>query len=64
MLFDLMYQNGDMSCSKGMHDLFLDEEIGLKCRHCSHVPVEIRDISPAMVISIALGNPRLSFIIC
>lgn len=55
-----MYQNGDKLCSKGTHDFVLDEEIGLKCLHCSYVAVEIKDISPAMVTSIALGNPRLS----
>ncbi|CAH2052761.1 unnamed protein product [Thlaspi arvense] len=37
-----------VSCSNGNHDFVLDEEIGLKCRYCSYVSVEIRDISPAM----------------
>ncbi|XP_010513389.1 PREDICTED: SNF2 domain-containing protein CLASSY 4-like [Camelina sativa] len=39
---------GDMLCSKERHDFVLEEEIGLICRHCSHVAVEIKDISPAM----------------
>ncbi|XP_010497254.2 PREDICTED: SNF2 domain-containing protein CLASSY 4-like, partial [Camelina sativa] len=39
---------GDMLCSKEGHDFVLEEEIGLICRHCSHVAVEIKDISPAM----------------
>ncbi|CAA7019459.1 unnamed protein product [Microthlaspi erraticum] len=41
-------KKGAVSCINGMHDFGLDEEIGLKCRHCSYVSVEIRDISPAM----------------
>ncbi|KAL1190526.1 SNF2 domain-containing protein CLASSY 4 [Cardamine amara subsp. amara] len=41
-------KNEDRSCSKGKHDFVLDEEIGLKCLYCSHVAVEIRDVSPAM----------------
>ncbi|CAH2069875.1 unnamed protein product, partial [Thlaspi arvense] len=32
-----------VSCSNENHDFVLDEEIGLKCRHCSYVSVEIRD---------------------
>ena len=47
--FSLMYQNGDVSCSNGKHDFVLDEEIGLKCRCCSYVSVEMKDVSPAMV---------------
>nr|VDD35935.1 unnamed protein product [Brassica oleracea] len=43
-----MYQNGDVSCSNGKHDFVLDEEVGLKCRYCSYVSVEIRDVSPTM----------------
>ncbi|EFH61900.1 hypothetical protein ARALYDRAFT_342596 [Arabidopsis lyrata subsp. lyrata] len=42
-------KNGDKLCSKGTHDFVLDEEIGLKCLHCSYVAVEIKNISPAMV---------------
>ncbi|KFK39738.1 hypothetical protein AALP_AA3G281500 [Arabis alpina] len=41
-------KKGDVPCIKGEHDFILDEEIGLKCRHCSYVSVEIKDISPAM----------------
>ncbi|VVA98463.1 unnamed protein product [Arabis nemorensis] len=41
-------KNADVPCIKGKHDFVLDEEIGLKCRHCSYVVVEIKDISPAM----------------
>ncbi|KAF2551410.1 hypothetical protein F2Q68_00034396 [Brassica cretica] len=41
-------RNGDVSCSNGKHDFVLDEEVGLKCRYCSYVSVEIRDVSPTM----------------
>ncbi|KAJ4894478.1 SNF2 domain-containing protein CLASSY 4 [Raphanus sativus] len=42
------YKCGDVSCSNGKHDFVLDEEVGLKCRYCSYVSVEIRDVSPTM----------------
>ncbi|KAG5406139.1 hypothetical protein IGI04_012258 [Brassica rapa subsp. trilocularis] len=42
------FKNGDVSCSNGKHDFVLDEEIGLKCRCCSYVSVEMKDVSPAM----------------
>uniref|UniRef100_A0A1J3GDY4 SNF2 domain-containing protein CLASSY 4 n=2 Tax=Noccaea caerulescens TaxID=107243 RepID=A0A1J3GDY4_NOCCA len=42
------FKKGDVPCINGKHDFVLDEEIGLKCLHCSYVSVEIRDISPAM----------------
>ena len=51
-----MYQNGDVSCSNGKHDFVLDEEVGLKCRYCSYVSVEIRDVSPTMVTFFVLKN--------
>ncbi|CAH8353577.1 unnamed protein product [Eruca vesicaria subsp. sativa] len=41
-------KNRDVSCNNGKHDFVLDEEIGLKCRFCSYVSVEMRDVSPAM----------------
>ncbi|KAH0917683.1 hypothetical protein HID58_025343 [Brassica napus] len=41
-------RSGDVSCSNGKHDFVLDEEVGLKCRYCSYVSVEIRDVSPTM----------------
>ncbi|CAN8268257.1 unnamed protein product [Cochlearia groenlandica] len=41
-------KNGVVPCSNGTHDFVLDEEIGLKCCHCSYVSVEVKDISPAM----------------
>ncbi|CAN6906691.1 hypothetical protein F2Q69_00053187 [Brassica cretica] len=43
-----LQMNGDVSCSNGKHDFVLDEEVGLKCRYCSYVSVEIRDVSPTM----------------
>ena len=54
--FSLMDQNEDVSCSNGKHDFVLDEEIGLKCRYCSYVSVEMKDVSPAMVTFIVLVN--------
>ncbi|KAL5551275.1 hypothetical protein UlMin_001451 [Ulmus minor] len=37
-------------CRPGKHqDLYLNEEIGLVCKHCSRVQVEIRDIVPSFV---------------
>ncbi|KAG2321375.1 hypothetical protein Bca4012_055583 [Brassica carinata] len=41
-------KNGDVSCSNGKHDFVLDEEIGMKCRYCSYVSIEMKDVSPAM----------------
>ncbi|KAJ0234679.1 SNF2 domain-containing protein CLASSY 4 [Hirschfeldia incana] len=41
-------RSGNVSCSNGKHDFVLDEEVGLKCRYCSYVSVEIRDVSPTM----------------
>ncbi|XP_038888949.1 SNF2 domain-containing protein CLASSY 3-like [Benincasa hispida] len=34
-------------CLRGDHQLILDEQIGLRCRCCSHVKLEIRDIVPS-----------------
>ncbi|CAH8364821.1 unnamed protein product [Eruca vesicaria subsp. sativa] len=42
------YAKNGVSCSNGKHDFVLDEEVGLKCRYCSYVSVEIRDVSPTM----------------
>nr|VDC94284.1 unnamed protein product [Brassica oleracea] len=42
------FKNEDVSCSNGKHDFVLDEEIGLKCRYCSYVSIEMKDVSPAM----------------
>ncbi|KAJ4897683.1 SNF2 domain-containing protein CLASSY 4 [Raphanus sativus] len=42
------FKDGDVSCSNGKHDFVLDEEIGMKCRYCSYVSVEMKDVSPAM----------------
>ncbi|KAJ0248954.1 SNF2 domain-containing protein CLASSY 4 [Hirschfeldia incana] len=45
--FSTHSKNGDV-CSNGKHDFVLDEEIGMKCRYCSYVSVEMKDVSPAM----------------
>ncbi|KAA0038518.1 SNF2 domain-containing protein CLASSY 4-like [Cucumis melo var. makuwa] len=34
-------------CLRGDHQLILDEQIGLKCRCCSYVKLEIRNIAPS-----------------
>jgi hypothetical protein len=36
-------------CPKGQHDLILDEQIGVLCKNCPFVSIEIRYILPAMV---------------
>lgn len=36
-------------CSRGSHQLRLDEEIGIICRHCSYVHLEIKHILPSFV---------------
>ena len=33
-------------CRQGNHQLMLDEEIGMKCKFCSFVQLEIKYISP------------------
>ncbi|KAF5177414.1 Snf2 domain-containing protein classy [Thalictrum thalictroides] len=35
-------------CSRGKHDLILDEQIGIKCRLCSFVKTEIKYILPSL----------------
>ncbi|WMV26231.1 hypothetical protein MTR67_019616 [Solanum verrucosum] len=42
-----LMQNGDISgCEMGNHHLVLDEQIGLICKVCSHVHLEIKYIFP------------------
>lgn len=36
-------------CSRGEHDPVLDDQIGIKCRYCSAVILEIEDILPPFV---------------
>ncbi|KAI4369958.1 hypothetical protein MLD38_018349 [Melastoma candidum] len=46
-----MVENGDLQqpkfddpCLRGVHDAYLDEEIGYRCRHCTFIIQEIRDV--------------------
>lgn len=36
-------------CRQGKHDLFLDDELGMRCRYCSHIEFEIVDYCPSFV---------------
>lgn len=36
-------------CSKGKHQCILDEEIGIRCKFCSFVDLEIKHILPPLV---------------
>lgn len=36
-------------CSQGIHHLVLDEQIGLICKYCSHVSLEMKHILPTLV---------------
>lgn len=39
------------SCIQGKHELIIDEQIGLRCKHCNFVDLEIRFVLPSMVKS-------------
>ncbi|KAF3340448.1 SNF2 domain-containing protein CLASSY 3-like protein [Carex littledalei] len=43
---DAVYIATGNYCSNGEHEMYLDEQIGYKCRHCSYVETEIRYIFP------------------
>jgi DNA repair and recombination RAD54-like protein len=36
-------------CKPGKHVLFLDDQIGIRCKICDYIEMEIRDVFPAMV---------------
>ncbi|KAJ4712600.1 SNF2 domain-containing protein [Melia azedarach] len=40
-------ENGAASCDQGNHELILDDEIGILCKSCSFVKLEIRYIMPS-----------------
>uniref|UniRef100_A0A0D9VIY5 Helicase C-terminal domain-containing protein n=1 Tax=Leersia perrieri TaxID=77586 RepID=A0A0D9VIY5_9ORYZ len=35
-------------CSRGKHELIIDDQIGLRCKHCHFVDLEIRYVLPSM----------------
>ena len=37
------------SCKNGKHEFIIDEQIGVRCKHCNVVDLEIRHVFPAMV---------------
>uniref|UniRef100_A0ACD5VP14 Uncharacterized protein n=1 Tax=Avena sativa TaxID=4498 RepID=A0ACD5VP14_AVESA len=36
-------------CKPGKHVLFLDDQIGIRCKICDYIEMEIRDVFPSMV---------------
>ncbi|KAL5206990.1 hypothetical protein ABZP36_031425 [Zizania latifolia] len=46
------------SCRQGEHELFIDEQIGVRCKHCHFVDVEIRYVLPSMVRSCMERDPK------
>ncbi|CAN6279385.1 unnamed protein product [Urochloa humidicola] len=38
----------EASCKNGKHEFIIDEQIGVRCKHCHVVDLEIRHILPAM----------------
>ncbi|KAM0858731.1 hypothetical protein ACQ4PT_047655 [Festuca glaucescens] len=36
-------------CKPGKHVLFLDDQIGIRCKICDYIEMEIRDVFPAMM---------------
>ncbi|WVZ74408.1 hypothetical protein U9M48_022591 [Paspalum notatum var. saurae] len=36
------------SCKNGKHEFIIDEQIGVRCKHCNVVDLEIRHVMPAM----------------
>ncbi|OMO77484.1 SNF2-related protein [Corchorus olitorius] len=45
-------------CQHGNHQLILDEEIGMKCRYCSYVELEIRYIVPPFLTGSSRRHER------
>lgn len=39
----------EASCKNGKHEFIIDEQIGVRCKHCHVVDLEIRHVLPAMV---------------
>uniref|UniRef100_M0XZM1 SNF2P n=2 Tax=Hordeum vulgare subsp. vulgare TaxID=112509 RepID=M0XZM1_HORVV len=40
--------HGATFCKRGKHDLFHDDQIGVRCRKCDYIEIEIRDVFPSM----------------
>ncbi|KAL6911910.1 hypothetical protein ACP4OV_000715 [Aristida adscensionis] len=38
----------ETSCKDGKHDFIIDEQVGVRCRHCNIVELEIRYVLPSM----------------
>jgi DNA repair and recombination RAD54-like protein len=36
-------------CSRGKHEFIIDDQIGIRCKYCSLVNLEIRFVLPSMV---------------
>jgi DNA repair and recombination RAD54-like protein len=43
-------------CHQGNHELYLDEEIGLLCKYCSFVDLEIKYYVPPFVSLVILNK--------
>lgn len=46
---DVDHNKMQTDCSRGIHHLVLNEQIGRVCKYCSHVSEEIRHILPDFV---------------
>ncbi|KAM3331058.1 hypothetical protein ACQJBY_027250 [Aegilops geniculata] len=40
--------HGGTFCKRGKHDLFHDDQIGIRCRKCDYIEIEIRHVFPSM----------------
>ncbi|KAI5018500.1 hypothetical protein ZWY2020_043388 [Hordeum vulgare] len=44
-------------CSRGKHEFIIDDQIGIRCKYCSLVNLEIRFVLPSMVSNYAEKTP-------
>ncbi|XP_024315038.1 SNF2 domain-containing protein CLASSY 3 [Brachypodium distachyon] len=57
---DEIHADRATSCKRGKHDLIMDEQIGIRCKHCDFIDLEIRDVFPSMVKFSIEREPAMS----